>query len=149
MLTGMLMGVLGPAGRWIVDQYLTHGAQLSLLVLVWMVVVGVGQYHAGRLQRQIKADIRTQLGSGVKPEVVLAQLEPRWREAARSIRWMPAAKGWWTQPATDEGLREFAGFTPVEVDRLARALDAVKAHQARRSAQVHRKRRRGGSGGAR
>lgn len=140
MLTGFILGTIGPAGRWLVEQYLAHGAQLSLPLLVWMVVVGVGQYHAGRLQRQVKVWVQSQLNGGARPDVVLAKIEPQWQAATRNIRWMPAAKGWWTRPATDAGLREFVGFTPAGVERVARAMETVKAQQARRLAQVNRKR---------
>ncbi len=139
MLTSLLLQTIGPAGRWIIDQYLAHGPVLSAIVAIWMVVVGVGQYRFGKLQHQVRGWLRKELATGASTVSVLASLEPRWQQATETVRWMPAANGWWTQPVADTQLRELVGFTPAQVDRLATALAAARERDARKLAELRQR----------
>ncbi|QBD76510.1 hypothetical protein EPA93_11010 [Ktedonosporobacter rubrisoli] len=115
--------MLGAPGRALEALYLNHEVQASLLVLAWMIVVFVGLRSVSRMRSRLRIWVTEILpqydpDDAQTPERILQALEPRWNEAAATIRFMPTKRGLWTQRATADGLREPAGFTVAGIERL-------------------------------
>ena len=123
MFLTLVKQMLGPIGRWLMDNYATNSVLFSVVLAGWMVVVGVGQHGVNRLRWQVRTWVRQLAPAGTpSPEHLLEVLESQWLEASRGIRWMPTAKGFWTGSAKDSRLRELAGFTPSGANLLIKGL---------------------------
>ncbi len=132
MTLSLIKQVVGPIGRWLMDDYTAHSVLLSIVLAGWMVVVGAGQHGVNRLRWQVRTWVRQLASAGTpSPEAMLELLDSRWQEASRGIRWMPAAKGFWTRSAQDGRLRELAGFTLVGVNHLIEGLAETSEKRSR------------------
>ncbi len=123
MINVLIQYSIGPVGRAIEALYLNNSLPASLIVFIWMVVIffglrGVSQMR--RLLRQWVEEVLPQYNPENihTPARILATLEPRWNEAAVRVRFMPTKHGFWTQPATPDGLRTPVGFTPEGIDQV-------------------------------
>ncbi len=123
MFTQYVLQMVGPIGRWLLGEYTAYSTLIAPLLFVWIVFVAVGQHGVNKLRWQVRNWLSSTEGASTMDAGELVRLlEPRWQQAVQRVRWMPAAKGFWTRRATETGLRSEVGFTPPGLDKMRKAL---------------------------